>query len=221
MAKSPDEFDAVRTVVETLSSFEQRQQEQILRWAQERLGVAVGSAVHSGSQPHASLAAHHTPAATTPHPTGAAKPTTDIKTFVEGKKPKNDVQFVTTVAYYYRFEAPADQRKDEIGKDDLVNACRLVSRKRPPNPDATVRNAHNLGYLEKGNTKGKFAINSVGENLVAMVLPDGSSAGASSGRRRNRRNKAGGSRRKKPVTQHLTTKKPRRKSGKNGSKAGG
>jgi hypothetical protein len=202
MTKQPDEFDAVRTVVETLSSFEQKRQEQIIRWAQERLGILVGPAIYSASGAE-TPAGGQAIATAASHPTAPVRPAVDIKTFVESKKPKNDVQFVTTVAYYYRFEAPAEQRKDEIDKDDLINACRLASWKRPPNPDATVRNAHTLGYLEKGTTKGKFVINSVGENLVAMVLPDSSSSGAVSGRRRRLRKpngRARGATSKKPTT---------------------
>ena len=201
MTKQPDEFDAVRTVVETLSPFEQKRQKQIVRWAQERLGILLGPAIQSVSGVEMRTSGQSITAAT--HPAVPVSPAVDIKTFVESKKPKNDVQFVTTVAYYYRFEAPTEQRKDEIDKDDLINACRLASWKRPPNPDATVRNAHTLGYLEKGTAKGKFTINSVGENLVAMVLPDSSSSGAASGRRRRHRKpngRARGASSKKPAT---------------------
>ncbi len=49
---------------------------------------------------------------------------TDIKTFVAGKAPTNDNEFVATVAYYYQFEASDSERKDSIGKDEVVDACR-------------------------------------------------------------------------------------------------
>jgi len=38
-----------------------------------------------------------------------------------------------------------------------------------------LNNAQKLGLLDRGSDKGTFAINSVGENLVAMTLPDGAS----------------------------------------------
>ena len=93
-----------------------------------------------------------------------------------GKKPTNDVQFAATVAYFHRFEAPQGERKSEVNSDDLQNACRLAGRKRLVHPGQTLRNAVNLGLLDKSG-RGTFAINSVGENLVAMTLPQDSSAG--------------------------------------------
>ncbi|MBZ5529663.1 MAG: hypothetical protein LAN71_17415, partial [Acidobacteriia bacterium] len=86
-----------------------------------------------------------------------------MKTFVQGKNPRNDVQFAATVAYFHRFVAPADTRKTEINKDDLQEGCRLAGRARLKNPYQTLFNAHNLGLLDKGES-GLFAINSVGEN---------------------------------------------------------
>jgi len=92
---------------------------------------------------------------------------------VKEKSPKNDVQFAATVAYFHRFEAAPDKRKTEINADDLQEATRLAPRKRFKYPGQTLRNAHNLGLLDKGSQDGFFAINSVGENLVAMTLPSG------------------------------------------------
>jgi hypothetical protein len=101
-------------------------------------------------------------------PTG----TKDLRTFVAEKQPNSDVQFAATVAFYHRFEAPAGQRKESINADDLKEACRLVNRKRFKLPLTTLNNARNLGLLDSAG-RGLFAINSVGENLVAMTLPSG------------------------------------------------
>jgi hypothetical protein len=35
----------------------------------------------------------------------------------------------------------------------------------------TLNNAKNLGLIDSGSEKGRFTINTVGENLVAMTLP--------------------------------------------------
>jgi hypothetical protein len=163
---SPDEFDAVRTIVSTLEAFGADDQNRILRWAAEKLGL---------SQPQR----------TTPQSTGAAPAagsqteavrstgTTDIKSFVASKKPKNDSQFAAVVAYYYGFVAP--ETKDSIKKADLLDACRKANYPRPPSPGQTLRNAVNAGLLDKAE-RGAFSINSVGENLVAVTLPgDGTS----------------------------------------------
>ena len=111
-------------------------------------------------------------------PVVASSPSVGIKnlsTFVQEKNPRNDVQFAATVAFFHRFEAPMDKRKTEINADDLQDATRLAPRERFKYPGQTLRNAHNLGLLDKGSQEGFFAINSVGENLVAMTLPSGPS----------------------------------------------
>jgi len=80
------------------------------------------------------------------------------------------VQFATTVAYYYRFEAPAASRRETIDGDTLQEGARLAGRNRLAKPRNTLNNAKSLGYLDS-NAPGEFSINSVGENLVAMTLP--------------------------------------------------
>jgi hypothetical protein len=96
----------------------------------------------------------------------------DIKTFIQVKKPRNEVQFAATVAYYYRFEAPHAERKEAIDQETLQDATRRAGRGRFANPLTTLGNAHRLGLLDRGAEKGTFTINTVGENLVAMTLPD-------------------------------------------------
>jgi len=163
-AKQPDEYDAIRIVVETLDPFSADQQQRLLRWAQEKLGLAPtipgNPAAHQATSPLLPRALH-TPA----HGT-----TTDIRTFMAAKSPKSDNQFAAAVAYYYKFEAPESQRKDTINKDDLVEACRMVQRKRPGSPAQVLVNTLAQGLLDKSE-RGQYRINSVGENLVAMVLP--------------------------------------------------
>ena len=98
------------------------------------------------------------------------------------KSPKSDQQFAAAVAYFYRFEAPPDQRRDSIDSDALQEAARLVGRKRLGKPLATLNNAKAAGYLDSGS-RGEFSINSVGENLVAMALPTGGAAAAGQARK--------------------------------------
>jgi hypothetical protein len=165
MTPPKDALEAVRVVASTLEGFDSNEQERIIRWARELIGLSV-TAPHTPSlvaQPQV------TAASVSPAPQGSGSP--NPKAFVGQKNPKNDVQFVATVAYFYRFEAPEGQRKNEINSEDLQEACRLVGRSRFTNPSQTLRNAHTLGLLDKGSGSGFYAINSVGENLVAMTLP--------------------------------------------------
>jgi hypothetical protein len=184
-----DDLEAVRAVVAALDGFAADEQERVIRWAREKLKLPVSG---SSGFPVGSPAAQHQPAAqpagiltTTGDPTAK-----DLRTFVAEKKPNSDVQFAATVAYYHRFEAPEAQRKTEIVADDLGEACRLVNRERLHNPLQTLQNARNLGLLDRPR-RGVFAINSVGENLVAMTLPsDGKSITPSKGRSKRTPKKA-------------------------------
>jgi hypothetical protein len=160
-----DDFEAVRAVVAALEGFAPDDQERIIRWAREKLALPLAAPSAGGSPvipQHSSLLGSAVPAqANTPK---------NLRTFVDEKQPKSDVQFAATVAYYHRFEAPEPERKNEINADDLRNACRLVNRERLSNPLQTLQNAHKLGLLDRPS-RGQFSINSVGENLVAMTLP--------------------------------------------------
>jgi hypothetical protein len=159
MTNPKDDLGAVRLVVEALEGFPAEDQERIIRWAREKVGLAIVSPILPVAPP--------VPVLNPVVPPAGSK---DLKTFIAEKKPKNDVQFAATVAYYYRFEAPPTLRKHEINGDDLQEGCRLVGRERFTRPGQTLRNAHTLGLLDKGSQSGSFTVNSVGENLVAVAL---------------------------------------------------
>lgn len=171
MTNQIDDLEAVRVLVSTLQAFDEKDQERIIRWACEKLGLKAQVPFGATSQPPASSS--HSPAFVNFPPSEIQHGTRnlDIKTFIQEKNPPNDVQFAATVAYYHRFEAPENERKDAIVGSDLQEACRKASRKRLSDPGSTLRNAHKLGLLDKGSEQGNYSINSVGENLVAMTLP--------------------------------------------------
>jgi hypothetical protein len=179
MAK-PDDLEAVRLVTTALGGFSPEDQERIIRWAREKLGLAPAprnSPDTRTPQPSSSAVSPRPLELTEPTQPPAAR---DLKTFVAAKNPKSDVQFAATVAYFYRFEAPPDQRKNELDRNILQDACRLAGRERLKNPRNTLNNAKNLGLLDSGSEAGKFAVNTVGENLVAMTLPTQSGNSAKS-----------------------------------------
>jgi hypothetical protein len=169
MAKKKDDLQAVREITAALEGFGPHDQERIIRWSRERLNL--GAPKEESGPPSTEMPHGH---ATTPSRVESpdAKRPTDIQTFVKAKNPRTDSQFAATVAYYYRFEAPENLRKQAITKDDLQEACRQALRERFKNPISTLFNAFKGGVLDKGPEKGTFTINSVGENLVAMTLPE-------------------------------------------------
>lgn len=179
MPDPKDDLAAVRTIAEALEGFAPGEQERIIRWVREKIGLVTDtSMLPTGSVIVSGL---------THAPSSAAK---DLKTFVGEKKPKNDVQFAAAVAYYYRFVAPPDQQKEAITPTVLQEACRLVGRERFSVPYTTLSNAHRLGLLDKGSESGSFAINSVGENLVDVSLPDSNSGIPRTKTKKKRKKKA-------------------------------
>ncbi len=166
-----DDLEAVRTVVASIQPFEPADQERILRWAREKLGLVAAGA--SDKAPSTISGGNELQRSNIPGKQ------TDIKTFIDLKKPQTDIQFTAAVAYYYRFEAPEPQRKASIIAADLQDACRQTGRERLKRPDQTLVNAHNQGYLDKGGERGTYVVNTVGENLVAMTLPEGPSVSRS------------------------------------------
>jgi len=170
-----EDFDTAKAVFEKLKDVPEERRKRILKWVAEGLGIVLQSASPPISGPTLipPAPALHVPSGTHPPPT----PSTDIKSFVATKAPKSDVQFAATVAYYYRFEAPPAHRRETIDGDSLQEAARLAGRARLVDPRKTLNNAKGLGYLD-GTAPGQFAINSVGENLVAMTLPGNAEVGS-------------------------------------------
>ncbi|MGE3152062.1 MAG: hypothetical protein AB7G48_11205 [Nitrospiraceae bacterium] len=184
MTEKPDDLEAVRKLVEVLSPFDAGEQERIIRWACEKLGLSVQGPAPAGIRgPQAG-------SPTGGEGTGGAK---DIRTFVAEKNPTSDNQFAATVAHYYRFVASPATRKEFITAEDLQEACRLTGRNRLPRPAQTLINAHTNGLLDKGTNRGEYVISTVGENLVAVSLP-GNATAADVPRRTARPRRKGGSR---------------------------
>jgi hypothetical protein len=183
MTTSPDDLEAVRKVIEALTPFNKDDQERIVRWAREKLGLSPSfESTSTHTQPTASRQ-------TGSSVSSGGSPIT-LRDFVEQKQPKADVHFVAVVAYYYQFEAREPERKTSITATDLQEACRLAKRNRFQNPIVPLLNAFKVGYLDKVE-RGSYRLNSVGENLVAMALPGGAAV-----EKKNRRHKKSVSKRK-------------------------
>ncbi len=193
-------FDAAKAIVEALSQLDKRTQELAIKFATETLGLKASVA---------GVTAKNEAMATTPeeHPASGGGPThsTDIKQFTAAKAPRSDQQFAAVVAYFYRFEAPEDQRRDTIDGDALAEAARLAGRRRPTKAIFTLNNAKNAGYLDSVGS-GEYRINSVGENLVAMALP-GDEAGNSSKPKRNTATKKKSSKKTRSPKKEASRKK--------------
>jgi hypothetical protein len=178
-SKKRDNLAAARVVRDALHGFTHEEQKLILRWAAESLGINPVLPAAPAANPVRSIPTPTPPAPAVAPMSGQSTPKTtkDINAFVNEKNPQTDIQLATTIAYYYRFEAPDGQRKDEIDADSLRDACRLAGRPgKLVKPLKTLNNAHASGLLDRGSSAGWFSINTVGENLVGMTLPSNPSA---------------------------------------------
>jgi hypothetical protein len=169
-AKQESDFMAAKKIKAILSGREKPEQERIVRWVSESLGIGVLGSGTSPQAQHAPPAQASTSSHVQAHPgLGSGRPK-DIKVFVEEKQPKSDMQFAAVVAYFHRFEVPQANQKEAITSEDLQDAARLSGRSRFRSPTVPLNNAVNQGYLDRAG-RGTYRVSAVGENLVAMTLP--------------------------------------------------
>ncbi|HWA76836.1 MAG TPA: hypothetical protein VG937_31095 [Polyangiaceae bacterium] len=171
--ETKSDFMAAEEIKTILDGRETAEQERIIRWVGESLGLTLHLRQRA-SHPHPQAAEHDAhrdeeesgdPAPQPSPPPGGIR---DIRSLVQQKQPKSDIQFAVTVAYYHRFIAP--ERKEAITTDDLQEGARHSSRPVFKSPSVTLNNAVGQGYLDRAG-RGEYKLNAVGENLVAMTLP--------------------------------------------------
>ncbi len=169
--KSP--LTAAQTIVEELTGMTTEHQSLALKFAVETLGLKFPSAAPQTPIPPAPATPAPLSSTQTPQslPSGGDH-STDIRSFTEMKSPKSDQQFTAVVAYFYQFEARPEERKETINAETMKEAARLAGRAQVSKWGLTLNNAKNSGYLDPSGT-GEYKISSVGENLVAITLPDG------------------------------------------------
>ncbi len=166
------DFLAAEEVKGILAGREQAEQERIVRWVCESLGLSF--APRHDTRSHVAQVQHaptqNEAAQTRDQRTTDSVLATDIRSFTQLKRPKSDIQFAAVVAYFHRFVAPESQRKEAIATEDLQEAARLAQRPVFKTPSIPLNNAVQQGYLDRA-ARGAYRLNAVGENLVAMTLP--------------------------------------------------
>lgn len=165
-------LDAAQKIVAELTGMTSEHQSLAVKFAVETLGLQLPAVLSPAAAPPV-----HSPPP--PHGPTSTEHSTDIRSFTAMKAPKSDQQFTAVVAYFYQFEAKPDNRKEEIDKDIMKEAARLAGRPQVERWNMTLTNAKNAGYLDTAGD-GKFKLSSVGENLVAITLPDTGGAGGKS-----------------------------------------
>jgi hypothetical protein len=161
MTGKQDDLEAVREISARLEAFSNDERERILRWVRERLSMPTPTTVAPAPAQPAQTPTPNQPPVTGPQ---------DIRTFVQLKNPKTENQLAAVVAYFHRFLATGEERKETIGSEDLLEACRKADRERIKRPANVLVNAFHEGLLDRAE-RGTYKLSTVGENLVAMVLP--------------------------------------------------
>src|SRR5262245_8676601 len=125
MTTPENDFDAAKAIVEQLKELDKERQQRVLRWVAESLNLQLAAPLNAEQRTRV----EHGPATGSLAQDHLQKRPADIKTFADSKQPKSDVQFATLVAYYYRFEAPPENRQDSINAQALQEAARLAGRR--------------------------------------------------------------------------------------------
>jgi len=159
----------MRAVVDAAAPFDDAVRRRIFRYAAERLGLDFNAASPTVEPPPGEAGWSGESSRLV-----QARPS-DIRSFLAEKNPRADTHKAAAVAYFYRFVAPGPERKEEIGSAELQNAMRQAGWHVFKNPAVPLRNAAATGFLDR-TKKGAYCINAVGENLVAMLLPNGGEA---------------------------------------------
>jgi len=173
------EIQAIRTLLQALEPLSARARRSALEYVLKRLEIRLEAVVDEAKSGDAGGTTHKPdPTLTIPALSQPAGAVIHIKQFKEQKKPRSDAEMAALVAYYLaKVVAPAD-RKESIAREDVETYFNIAEYPLPKKPEYTLPNAKNAGYF-KVLGKGQYALNPVGQNLIAYSLPrDGAKAAA-------------------------------------------
>lgn len=103
-------------------------------------------------------------------PSAPPRPTTDIRSFRNEKKPRSAKEMACIVAFYLKELAPDGERKDSIATSDLDKYFKQAQFKLPQHMAQVLPDAKGSGYFDSA-ARGEYKLNAVGYNLVAHSLP--------------------------------------------------
>jgi hypothetical protein len=103
-------------------------------------------------------------------PSAPLRPTTDIRSFRNEKKPRSAKEMACVVAFYLKELAPDGERKESIAASDLDKYFKQAQFKLPQRMAQLLPDAKGSGYFDSA-ARGEYKLNAVGYNLVAHSLP--------------------------------------------------
>lgn len=159
---------AIDQVEKALASFESPDQRTILTAVCSHLKIGLPTA--SGSPAPTAVPAGAT---VTPVPAAAKSefdPGVDIKTLKIQKQPSSAKQMACVVAYYLAELAPEKERKGTVTVADLEKYFKQASFPLNKKMEQLLIDGKRSGYFES-ETRGEYALNRVGHNLVVHQMP--------------------------------------------------
>ncbi len=185
---------AIDTVLSALDPLDAATRGAVLRAVCDKLGISLEvHSEHAASRERAAA-----PEDTRSDLASPAKNllSTDIRMFANEKAPQSITEEVALVAYYLAEQAPENDRKESINKDDIRRYFKQAGFPLPKRPEQALVNGLHAGYLERVE-EGRYRLSPVGHNLVVHSLPrsqgkrprSASRAGRSAKHARRRKNR--------------------------------
>jgi hypothetical protein len=122
---------------------------------------------------------------------------TDIRTLKEQKNPSNAIEMALVLAYYLQHFAPLPERKTQIAAADINKYFVQADFPLPKRADQLLVDARAAGYFDSPS-RGVYALNPVGHNLVAHSLPRATGSSGKVGSRRTSSKSGAKKRRPRP-----------------------
>lgn len=166
------EVKAIATVLDVLRPLKDDQRSRVLTYVFARLGSPLPIAMHVPPAASASSGMAPPPSSGTSSATGRVS---DIRSLTVEKKPRNSIEMAVVVAYYLAEVSSQQERKVEIGSDEIAKYFKQADFPLPGRAAKTLFDAKSAGYLDAGATRGTYKLNPVGHNLVAHNLPSSGS----------------------------------------------
>ena len=157
------EAKAIEAVISALAPLEKEKQNLVINYVIKRFALSSGGLV-----PSPPLTEGTSPS----HLPRTSSPPTDIRSLKETKAPRNSVEMTALVAFYLSEVAPAGDKRQTIGTNEIESYFKQAGFPLPPRPRDTLTNAKNAGYLDAVG-RGEYKLNPVVYNLVMYILPAG------------------------------------------------
>ncbi len=162
------EIDAIKTILQALEPLEEPVRNNVLEYVLKKLGISnfnIPRANQFSPFPANSNLSQSDDPDTIP------SQSIHIKKFKDDKSPKSANEMAAIVAYFLRYHALPNEKKETVDAADLETWFRIAEF---PLPGGDMRhilnNAKNSGYFDSIGG-GKYKLNAIGYNLVKHNLP--------------------------------------------------